>query len=186
MSARATRSVVDTLDVLDERAVKAIARAMGEELRRARDAREWTREELVTMLPSGICSRTLLSYEHGTRQMTVMRYIEICRVLGVNAPRVLSVALHRARVDIANFSLWVDLRALVADNAAAFRVVVSWARNKLVEHPGGIVEVVPAGVRELATVAGCTHHDLARYFARFIPKRYQITENEEDQSLIRS
>ena len=69
MNARAAETVVDTLDLLDKSTVKAVSRAMGEELRRAREARGWSRDYLVSRLPSGIGDRTLLSYEHGTRHL---------------------------------------------------------------------------------------------------------------------
>ncbi len=48
-------------------AERAISRAVGEELRRAREAKGWSRAQLVGMLPSGIGDRTLLSYEPAPR-----------------------------------------------------------------------------------------------------------------------
>lgn len=62
---------------------KVISRAVGEEMRRTREAKGWSRNYLVTRLPSGIGARTLLSYEHGTRHLTLLRFIEVCRALGV-------------------------------------------------------------------------------------------------------
>jgi hypothetical protein len=46
---------------------KAISRAIGEELRRNREACGWSRGQLVARLPSGIGERTLLSYEPAPR-----------------------------------------------------------------------------------------------------------------------
>lgn len=51
---------------MDELSDKMISRALGEELRRTREARGWSRTQLVERLPSGIGERTLLSYEHAT------------------------------------------------------------------------------------------------------------------------
>jgi ribosome-binding protein aMBF1 (putative translation factor) len=45
---------------------KMISRAIGEELRRAREASGLTLAQLSARLPSGVGERTLLSYEHGT------------------------------------------------------------------------------------------------------------------------
>jgi len=46
---------------------KAISRALGEELRRARDALGLSRAQFVATLPSGIGERTLLAYEPAPR-----------------------------------------------------------------------------------------------------------------------
>ena len=157
---------------------KAISRAVGEELRRAREANEWTRAQLVARLPSGIGDRTLLSYEHGTRHLTVLRLIELCRVLNVGAPHLLGLALQRARVCLDNLTLWVDLRALLTDNSTEFRAMLVWARRTLAQHPDGVVEVAPAVVETLATVIGCPRGDLTAYLVRFVPDMDQIPDKE--------
>lgn len=152
---------------------RVISRAVGEELRRAREEKGWSRGHLVATLPSGIGDRTLLSYEHGTRQLTVIRLIELCRALGVAAPTLLNQALQRARIHLQNLVLQIDLRQLLNDNSDKFRPMFQWARNKLTENPDGLVELAPASIRELATFVGCTHHELANYLARFIPENVQ-------------
>jgi transcriptional regulator with XRE-family HTH domain len=158
---------VDTrTDVTD----KTISRAMGEELRRAREAKGWSRGQLVARLPSGIGDRTLLSYEHGTRHLTVLRFIELCKALGVAAPVLLNQALQRARIHLANLVLRVNLKFLLNDQSPNFRPMHQWARNKLNEHPGGVVELSPSSVRELAAFVGCGYEELAGYLARFLPE----------------
>jgi transcriptional regulator with XRE-family HTH domain len=149
---------------------RAISRAIGEELRRAREANGWSRGHLVAQLPSGIGERTLLSYEHGTRHLTVLRFVELCRTLGVAAPTLLNHALQRARIHLQNLVLQIDLRFLLNDKSDKFRPMHQWARNKLNENPDGVVELPPSSVRELATFVGCPYHDLATYLARFIPE----------------
>jgi transcriptional regulator with XRE-family HTH domain len=157
---------------------KVISRAIGEEMRRARAANGWSREQLVSRLPSGIGARTLLSYEHGTRHLTLLRFIEVCRALGVSASHVLGLGLQRARIYLENLALWVDLRALLADRTDGFQAMIVWAHNKLIEYPGGIVEVTPTSVRELATMIGSTHRELAAYLTRFTPDLDQIPEGD--------
>jgi transcriptional regulator with XRE-family HTH domain len=159
------------MDAPDDPTEKTISRAIGEELRRAREATGWSRLQLVSRLPSGIGDRTLLSYEHGTRHLTVIRLIEICRALSVAAPTLLNQALQRARIHLQNLVLQIDLRHLLNDKNDRFRPMHQWARNKLNEYPNGIVELPPSSVRELATFVGCTYHELADYLARFIPER---------------
>lgn len=150
---------------------KVVSRAIGEELRRAREEKGWSRGLLVSRLPSGIGERTLLSYEHGTRQLTVLRLIEICRSLGVAPPTMLNQALQRAKIHLQNLALQIDLHDLLNDRTDKFRPMFQWARNRLNENPDGMVELSPSSVRELAAFVGCTHQELAAYLARFIPEK---------------
>jgi len=147
---------------------KTISLAIGEELRRTRQARGWSRAQLVAQLPSGIGDRTLLSYEHGTRHPTAVRLIELCHALRIDTPTLLARALQRARIHIETLPLMVDLHALLRDGSDTFRSIVQWARNTLNEHPDGVVEVEPLVVRNLALFMGCAHEQLARYLARFV------------------
>jgi transcriptional regulator with XRE-family HTH domain len=163
-------SVPHQADVQSELSDKVISRAIGEELRRAREALGWSRGHLVSRLPSGIGDRTLLSYEHGTRHLTTLRLIELCRALGVAAPVLLNQALQRARIHLQNLVLLVDLRHLLNDRNERFRPMHQWAKNKLNENPGGIVELPPSSVRELATFVGCMYPELSDYLARFLPE----------------
>lgn len=161
-----------SMDVPVQPTDKAISRAIGEELRRAREACGWSRLQLVSRLPSGIGDRTLLSYEHGTRHPTALRLIEICHALGVDMPTLARRALQRARVHLENLALQVDLRALMNDKNHIYRPMVQWARNALNEHPDGVVEVVPVAVRNLALFVGCPYDDLVNHLARFTPDDY--------------
>ena len=157
------------VDAQGEPSDTAIAQAIGEELRNARTAVGWSRLQLVSRLPSGIGDRTLLSYEHGTRHLTVLRLIELCHTLEVAAPTLLNKAMQRAQIHLQNLVLQVDLRFLLNDRNEHFRPMHQWARNKLNENPGRVVELPPSSVRELATFVGCTYHELAAYLARFLP-----------------
>ncbi len=154
----------------EKAAEKAISRAIGNEIRRAREAKSWSRGHLVAQLPSGIGDRTLLSYEHGTRHLTVLRLVELSRAIGIAAPTLLSQALQRARLELMNLVLRVDLRALLNDRSDKFRPMAQWTRNKLNERPDGVAELSPSSVRELATFAGYSYDELASYLARFTPE----------------
>jgi transcriptional regulator with XRE-family HTH domain len=162
-------STPHAVDARTEQSEKAISRAIGEELRRTREARGWSRGHLVARLPSGIGERTLLSYEHGTRHLTALRFIEICRALEVAAPTLLNQAMQRARIHLQNLVLHIDLRHLLNDRSEKFLPMHQWARNKLNENPDGIVELPPASIRELATFVGCPYHELANHLAQFLP-----------------
>jgi transcriptional regulator with XRE-family HTH domain len=152
---------------------KAIAKALGEELRRAREAHGWSRAYFITLLPSGIGERTLLAYEHGLRQLTVVRLVELCEALAVTAPGMLTLALQKAGLYLQNLVLQVDLNRLLADRSNRFRPIFPWARNRLNDSSRGVVELTPSAVRELAAFIGYPHGDLADYLARFTPEPAQ-------------
>ncbi|MFI7674211.1 helix-turn-helix domain-containing protein [Actinophytocola sp. NPDC049390] len=160
----------------DEATAGVIARALGEELRRAREARGWSRAQFVKGLPSQIGDRTLLAYEHGLRQITMLRLLELAEGLGVPASVLVAQAMQRARLYLQNLVLRVDLRQLLQDNNMNYRPLSSWARNRLNRAPGGVIEVTPSGVWELAAVLGRTPQELSAYFAKFTPD--DATEGE--------
>jgi hypothetical protein len=129
--------------------------------------------------PLCIGDRTLLSYEHGTRHLTVLRLIELCRELGIPAPELLTQAFQRAQLELTNLVLQVDLQAMLKNQCDKFRPMVQWARNKSNELPRGIAELRPELVRELATFAGYSYTDLTTYLAKFTPKPDDQAEPSE-------
>jgi hypothetical protein len=64
---REAMSSSQTTEVPNDVSDRVISRAIGEELRRAREAGGWSRAQFVKLLPSGIGDRTLLSYELAPR-----------------------------------------------------------------------------------------------------------------------
>jgi len=150
-------------------AAKAIARALGEELRRAREALGLSRQKFMLGLPSGIGERTLLAYEHGLRMPTVARFLELCEHLQADAITVFGLALQRAKLYLSNLTLQVDLSKVIHARSHKFRPLVPWARNRLRDTPDGIAHLTPSAVRELAAFLGQSHDDLANYLASFDP-----------------
>lgn len=169
-----------TRHALDNSTAKAVAEALGEELRQAREAKGWSRARFVDLLPSGIGERTVLAYEHGLRTLTVLRLMELCDVLDVTASTLLSRALQKAHAHLTNLDLRVDLRTLINDGSVTYRPMIQWAKNKLSNCPDGIAEVPPAAVAELANLMGHKHQDLAAYLARFTP---ETTPSSADDSV---
>jgi hypothetical protein len=172
----ASGSMNAPLDFSSDHMEKEVSRAVGEEMRRMREVRGWSRAQLVARLPSGIGDRTLLSYEHGTRHLTFLRFLEICWALGVDGPTMARRALQRARIRLAALTLQVDLNTLLVDPGDTYRPMIKWARNTLNEHPGGIVEVEPVVIKNLAWFVGCTQRDLTNYLARFLPDEEKIID----------
>jgi transcriptional regulator with XRE-family HTH domain len=153
----------------DEVTDEMIARALGKEIRCAREAGGWSRAQFVARLPSGIGDRTLVAYEHGARQLTVARLVELCRTFGVPAPTILDQALRKAQLELRNLLLRIDLTKLLNDTNDYFEPLQKWARNRRIDDPTGAVELSPATVRELAAFLGCSHADLARHLTNFSP-----------------
>lgn len=159
----------------------AITKAVGEELRRVREARGWSRAQFVKRLPSGIGDRTLLAYEHGLRQLNLSRLTELTVSLNVDPATVVARGLQRARLHLDRLTLHVDLRALLDHDGAGrgkFRPMNQWARNALNENPDGVTEIDARVVRNLALFTGCTHHELAEYLAQFTPPPSDIEDEE--------
>ena len=181
MTVRVSKGRRGAVDGPGEPSEADISRAIGEELRRAREALGLSRMQLVAGLPSGIGDRTLLSYEHGVRHLSALRLVELGRALEVDAPTLLARGLQRARIYVESMVLAVDLRFLLNDPSDRFRPMVQWARNTLNEHPGGVVKIAPEVVRHLALFVGCTHDELARYLARFTPED-RLDQQETDAS----
>jgi transcriptional regulator with XRE-family HTH domain len=170
LAAPASTPPVRLISAEDDTSDKTIAKALGEELRRTREKLGWSRAQLVERLPSGIGDRTLLAYEHGTRQLNVIRLIELSECLEVAATDVLSLALQRAHLHLQHLVLQIDLSAMLDDKNNKFRPMHQWARNRLNETPGGIAEVSPKALRELAAFIGYTREELAKYLATFTPE----------------
>lgn len=155
------------MDAQDKVTDRAFARILGQEIRRVRESEGLTRAQLVARLPSGIGDRTLLSYEHGIRYLTVVRFVEICRALGVAASEVLHRASEKA-ADLRRFSLKVSLRDVLRDRRDGFEPVRLWAKNRLDEDKSSSeVQLAPVTVREMAAVLGFSHGTLAAYLAEF-------------------
>lgn len=148
---------------------KAIRRAIGEELRSAREAKRWTRDAFVTRLPSGVGTRTVLSYETGSRTLTVMRMIEICRALNVSPAAVMTRSFRRARIFLENLEVPVDLSALLHDRTPRFLPLQVWARRKLNRYGQRLVDLSSEVVDELADFLDCSSAELTAYLSKFVP-----------------
>lgn len=157
------------MDTQDEETAKVIRRAIGAELRLAREDKGWSRTQFSERLPSGVGDRTILSYEHGSRAYSVTRLIEMCHTLGISTAGVLTMAFQRVRIHLENLTLLVDLHALLEDETPKFLPLHRWARNKMNRQEANVVGVSPASVTEFADFVDCSHQEMANHLARFIP-----------------
>lgn len=147
--------------------------ALGNELRSAREDRGLSRAEIVERLGFSIQTQTLATYEQGTRQCTVSRFVEICYAIGVSAPVVLTSALQKAKVDLRLLTLRVDIEAIVVDMRESLQPLRLWARNQIkVMDPAEAAEVwlEPVEVAQLAIFCDLSHEDMAHLLVEFTPQ----------------
>lgn len=111
-------------------------RVLGDELRRLRKQRGWTRRDLNRRLQSDISLQTLATYELGTRQCSVVRLVEICLALG-EVPHELMARVHqRVFSDSPVGRIRIDLRKVVRDTQPELLPFRRWAKGKLSETNG--------------------------------------------------
>jgi transcriptional regulator with XRE-family HTH domain len=111
-------------------------RVLGDELRRLRKQRGWTRRDLNRRLQSDISLQTLATYELGTRQCSVVRLVEICLALD-EVPHELIARVHqRVFSDSPVGRIRVDLRRVVRDAQPELLPLRRWAAGKLAEANG--------------------------------------------------
>jgi hypothetical protein len=125
---------------------------------------------LAGRLPSGIHFRTLGAYELGYRHFSVIKFIEICQILGVSASEMLDQVEARMQVDLQIGPLRIDLHAVVQDGNPALEPLRTWARNRLDSgRPEHVVTVEPDLVGEMAAFCGLTGQGLATHLAALTP-----------------
>lgn len=111
-------------------------RILGDELRRLRKQRGWTRRDLNRRLQSDISLQTLATYELGTRQCSVVRLVEICLAMD-EVPHDLMARVHqRVFSDSSVGRIRIDLRKVVRDTQPELYPLRRWAKGKLTENNG--------------------------------------------------
>ncbi|OQO92225.1 XRE family transcriptional regulator [Saccharomonospora piscinae] len=105
-------------------------RVLGEELRRLRTQRGWTRKELGERLQSGLSLQTLATYELGTRQCSVVRLAELCLAMD-ELPQNLLARVHGRLFAREADQVRVDLADVVADEQPELLPLRRWARGRL-------------------------------------------------------
>jgi transcriptional regulator with XRE-family HTH domain len=113
-------------------------RVLGDELRRVRKRRGWTRKELQHHLQSDISLQTLATYELGTRQCSVVRLAELCLAMDVLPHDVLARVHDRVFKGDRPGQIRVDLGRMARDTQPDLRPLQRWASDRLAQH--GAVE----------------------------------------------
>ena len=111
-------------------------RVLGDEIRRLRKRRGWTRKDLNERLQSDISLQTLATYELGTRQCSVVRFVEICIALDELPHDLLARVHERVFTDAPVGRIRIDLRKVVRDRQPELLPLRRWATGRLAEEPG--------------------------------------------------
>lgn len=112
-------------------------RVLGDELRRVRKLRGWTRKELQHRLDNDISLQTLATYELGTRQCSVVRLAELCLAMDVLPHDVLARVHDRIFSDERPGHLRVNLVKVVGDTQPELLPLRRWATDRLHQTPAG-------------------------------------------------
>lgn len=138
-------------------------RVLGDELRRLRKHRGWTRRDLNRRLQSDISLQTLATYELGTRQCSVVRLVEICLALD-EVPHALLARVHqRVFSDSPLGRIRLDLRKVAGDGQPDLQPLRRWAKGKLAENNGHRppeVNLDIAALEQMAELCGMETVDL--------------------------
>lgn len=111
-------------------------RVLGDELRRLRKQRGWTRRDLNRRLQSDISLQTLATYELGTRQCSVVRLVEICLALDEVPHELLARVHQRVFSESPVGRIRIDLRQIVRDDQPSLVPLRRWAKGRLTEQNG--------------------------------------------------
>lgn len=112
-------------------------RVLGDELRRVRKQRGWTRKDLQHRLDNDISLQTLATYELGTRQCSVVRLAELCVAMEVLPHDVLARVHDRVFSDERPGHIRVDLATVVGDTQPELLPLRRWAVDRLHQTPPG-------------------------------------------------
>lgn len=138
-------------------------RVLGDELRRVRKHRGWTRKQLQNHLQADISLQTLATYELGTRHCSVVRLAELCLALEVLPHDVIARVHNRVFADERPGQIRVDLAAITTDDHANLLPLRRWARDRLDQsEPGSSTDIyldLPA-LEQMAELCGMTTVDL--------------------------
>ncbi|OZM73894.1 XRE family transcriptional regulator [Amycolatopsis antarctica] len=138
---------------------EAYQRVLGEELRKLRRKRGWTRKDLNDRLQSEISLQTLATYELGTRHCSVVRLVELC-VAMEELPQNLLARVHRRVFADEPGRVRLDLPRIVADDQPELIPLRRWAADRLTTATVPELQVELGALDWMAELCGLPANDL--------------------------
>ncbi|PXY20895.1 helix-turn-helix transcriptional regulator [Prauserella muralis] len=137
----------------------AYQRVLGEELRKLRKKRGWTRKQLNERLQSEISLQTLATYELGTRQCSVVRLVELCLAMD-ERPQNLLERVHRRVFSDEPGRVRLNLARVVADDQPELGPLRRWAQGRLAQSTGEEVQLDFSALERMAELCNLDTQDL--------------------------
>jgi len=137
-------------------------RVLGDELRKLRKQRGWTRKVLQGRLQTEVSLQTLATYELGTRQCSVVRLAEICLALEALPHDLLARVHGRIFTDTPGEHIRLELSRVVEDGQPELLPLRRWARDRLRAAGArtGEVQLDLPALEQLAELCGVDTVDL--------------------------
>lgn len=132
-------------------------RVLGDEIRQLRKKRGLTRKQLNHRLQSEISLQTLATYELGTRQCSVVRFVEICVALDEQPNELIARVHQRVFAGSRRGPIRLDLSQVVRDDHQELLPLRRWARGRLDHYPnpaGAEVHLDFAALEHMAELCG--------------------------------
>lgn len=141
--------------------VETYQRVLGDELRKVRKRRGWTRKELNQKLQTDISLQTLATYELGTRQCSVVRLAEICLAMN-EPPHEVLARVHARLFGSTPTQVHVNLLAVAEDTQPELAPLRRWAQDRLLKQQNGGHEVHldVSAIERMAELCGVAPADL--------------------------
>lgn len=146
----------------------AFQRVLGEELRKLRRQRGWTRKELNERLQSDISLQTLATYELGTRHCSVVRLVELCTALG-EPPQDLLGRVHRRVFGDDPGQIRVNLASVVADDSPGLSPLRRWAEDRLKRSSSPEIQLDRSALERMAELCRMSTAQLLAKLAELSP-----------------
>jgi transcriptional regulator with XRE-family HTH domain len=138
---------------------------IGDELRTIRKQRDWTRKQLAEYLPEPVSEPTLGTYEWGTRNMYVLRFVHICWALEQDPCDILKRTFERLKLGTGPGGLVVDLNAASRLERADLAPLRGWAAAHLRTLPSGTpkaMRLTESSLEALGNLCGLDVLELAK------------------------
>ena len=140
----------------------AYQRVLGDELRRLRRQRGWTRKVLQGKLQTEVSLQTLATYELGTRQCSVVRLAELCLALETTPQDLLAKVHSRIFHETSDDYFRFALRKVIADDQPELLPLRRWAQDRLKTSNDSSTDIGVSllALDHMAALCGLTREEL--------------------------
>jgi hypothetical protein len=143
----------------------ALARALGLELRQARKRRKLTLKDIMGRMRGPVSMSSMVSYGTGARPLTVVRFVEMCKVMGEAPGQLLDKACLRASAEFPDDApvpaaasddqlLFIRFAKVAESRDPVLHPFASWAKKVAGFGPANVSTMDLDTARAMACVCG--------------------------------